>query len=44
LGEGSFGGILAAVGQEAFADDNNIAQMLPGVEFAGGVNDEWAQG
>jgi hypothetical protein len=43
-GEGGFGGVLAAVGEETFADDDDVAEVLPGVEFAGGVDEEGVLG
>lgn len=42
--EGSFGGVLAAVGEETFANDDDVAEVLPGIEFAGGINKERASG
>lgn len=41
-GEGGFGGVLAAFGEEAFADDDGGGEALPGAELAGGVDDEEA--
>ena len=32
------------MGEEAFADDDDVAEVLPGVEFAGGVDEEWVFG
>lgn len=40
FGERGFGGVLATVSEEAFADDDEIAEVLPGVEFACGVDEQ----
>jgi hypothetical protein len=38
-----FGGVLAAGGEEAFADDDEAGEALPGTQFAGGVDQESSQ-
>ncbi len=38
-GEG-FDGILPAFGQKTLPDQHDVGQVIPGAEFAGGVDDE----
>ena len=39
-GHDGFGGVLAAGGEEAFADDDESGEALPGAQLAGGVDQE----
>ena len=44
LRQRGFGGVLAAFGEETFADDDKRGEVLPRGEFAGGVDDEDGRG
>jgi hypothetical protein len=44
LRQRGFGGVLAAFSEETFADDNQRGEVLPGGEFARGVDDEDGRG